>query len=413
MKMKKGINRAGIVMWSITASIMFMLVLTGCSSTPTYIIPGTGEKLSRVVVIKPGTTVIKAKAYYLKFIEMVSIPHGVTEIGKEAFRANWLYRVHIPETVTTIAPDAFKNGYYDSRTGNFTDTIVIFMKDMPGEYIGKYKITPNETGITITNYIGIDKDVVIPSVIDSATVTEIGRFAFAGKGLTSVVIPDTVTVINEGAFEYNFLSTVDIPGGIQSLGICAFYRNTILSEVKLPDTLISIGDFAFQISKLENVTIPDSVQTIGLGAFYDKYLGNSKVQLLGNRNFIGGIITSGNDFKIWRVNNFRFYEGDYGYPLKRYDGTPNKLYLPPGDTTIHYSFNYKPTSNTTYSTPHLMQCQINVQPGAEYKFNITEIYDMKNIVFRDLIGLEITITGPEGVVFTDVFQIQPKHFGVN
>ncbi len=39
----------------------------------------------------------------------------------------------------------------------------------------------------ITNYIGNSKDVVIPSEIDGVKVRVIGKCAFKGKGLKSVV----------------------------------------------------------------------------------------------------------------------------------------------------------------------------------------------------------------------------------
>jgi len=212
------------------------------------------------LVINPGETVIKERAFYNRQFEVAIIPYGITTIGKEAFAKNKLFRVHIPETCTEIAPDAFDKG-----------VILIYMKDRPGEYAGDYKIIENKTGVAITNYIGRNMSVVIPSEINGRQVTEIGQWAFAGKGLESVVIPDTVRSINELAFEYNFLKEVTIPEGITELPNQVFGHN-ILNSVTLPNSLTTIGQAAFRYNKLSTVTLPNSLTTIGEYAFWNNNL---------------------------------------------------------------------------------------------------------------------------------------------
>lgn len=236
---------------SALCTVLTGFFLIGCMSTKYY--PDT-------IIVKPKQTIIADSEFFLKERKRIIIPHGVTKIGKRAFVKNKAFRVIIPETCTEISPDAFDK-----------NVILIYMRDMPGEYIGDYKINNNGNGIIITNYIGSNMNVVIPNEINGYTVTEIGRFAFAGKGLTSVIIPDTVNVIQECAFEYNFLQNIIIPEGITKLSNCIFHYNE-LNSVTLPNTLSVIGESAFQNNKLKTITFPESVVTINKYAFCNNHL---------------------------------------------------------------------------------------------------------------------------------------------
>ncbi len=108
-----------------------------------------------------------------------------------------------------------------------------------------YEISNGE--VTITEYVGDDTEVEIPSTIEGYPVTSIGYGAFYENGLTSITIPDSVTSIGEEAF----------------------YGCESLTSVTIPDSVTSIGYSAFEgCSNLESITIPDSVTSIGWGAFY-------------------------------------------------------------------------------------------------------------------------------------------------
>ena len=111
-------------------------------------------------------------------------------------------------------------------------------------------------------------NVVIPSTIRGQKVTSIGRSAFYGRKLTSVVIPNSVTDIWYGAFSDNQITSVDIPSSVTRINGRAFGNNQI-SSLTLPDSLTYIGDVAFESNKLTSVVIPASVKTIGNRAFGD------------------------------------------------------------------------------------------------------------------------------------------------
>ena len=132
--------------------------------------------------------------------------------------------------------------------------------------------------------------------------TEIGRDAFEGTGLTSIVIPESVTKIGDFAFygcegltsinvsEGNkvydsrdncnaiietasnklitgCMNTV-IPDSVTEIGGGAFSGRTGLTSIVIPNSVTSIGGSAFNgCTGLQSIVIPDSVTSIGGYAF--------------------------------------------------------------------------------------------------------------------------------------------------
>ncbi|MCL2679452.1 MAG: leucine-rich repeat domain-containing protein, partial [Dehalococcoidia bacterium] len=130
--------------------------------------------------------------------------------------------------------------------------------------------TNNGTSVTITKYIGLDSDVVIPREIEGKSVTNIGEGAFKGCGnLTSLVMPDSVTRIGKGAFSFcSGLTSITIPQGVVSIGDEAFSLCSGLTSITIPQGVVSIGDEAFRgCSSLTMVSILGSSTSIGYGAF--------------------------------------------------------------------------------------------------------------------------------------------------
>lgn len=151
----------------------------------------------------------------------------------------------------------------------------------------------NAHGITINDYVGTSKDVIIPDTIHGQKVTIIGDKAFYSDHLTSVIIPHTVSTIGERAFEINQLTSVIIPETVTTIGDSAFAHNKLtsvvipdsvstignstftnnqLASVVIPETVISIGNSAFTNNKLTTVVIPENVSTIGEWAFASNQL---------------------------------------------------------------------------------------------------------------------------------------------
>lgn len=124
-------------------------------------------------------------------------------------------------------------------------------------------------------------------------ITEIGEFAFARSGLTSVEIPEGVTKIGYGAFYHcDSLQEVTIPSTVTKIDAYAFDKTPWIQDVNaaspykivgdgiliayggtdsvvnIPDGVKQIGPMVFQDHMgITAVNIPSSVQVIGEGAF--------------------------------------------------------------------------------------------------------------------------------------------------
>ncbi len=171
------------------------------------------------------------------------------------------------------------------------------------DYMGtsqKIMIADTYEGVPVTaiaDYAFDGKDIV--SVIIPESVERIGHYAFRGcTGLTEIAIPENVTEIGDGAFEdctglismtipfvgtskdevgsfsnifgYTFpysLRTVIITGGT-SIGNYAFWGFSGLTEIVIPDSVTSIGYGAFEdCVGLTKIVIPEGVVSIGRNAF--------------------------------------------------------------------------------------------------------------------------------------------------
>ena len=127
-----------------------------------------------------------------------------------------------------------------------------------------------EGGISIREYIGSDKTVVIPSKIDGQAVTMIARDAFAGTSIESVVIPDSVNIVVARAFYgCDQLKTVDFGDGIIEIQEEAFYKCTALESIILPKNLETIGEGAFYgCTSATEIYIPKTLTNWSAGYQY-------------------------------------------------------------------------------------------------------------------------------------------------
>ena len=134
-----------------------------------------------------------------------------------------------------------------------------------------FKYEENEDGgITITEYIGNDADVVIPGKIDGKDVTRIGERAFNTQlTIVLVKIPDTVTAIEQYAFQMSpRLTTICLSQNLKAIDDYAFQNCGVLSTITLPESLTKIGHCAFEkCESLKQITIPKNVAEWGACTF--------------------------------------------------------------------------------------------------------------------------------------------------
>jgi len=131
-----------------------------------------------------------------------------------------------------------------------------------------YKVDP--AGWLISEYIGTNTEVIVPSQIEGKPVVIISNLAFCENDLlVSVTIPDGVTLIGNRAFDKcKSLKSVSIPNGVTKIGNWAFGNCPSLASIVLPNSVTFIGEGAFvNCTSLTSITIPDGVETISDDAF--------------------------------------------------------------------------------------------------------------------------------------------------
>ena len=99
-------------------------------------------------------------------------------------------------------------------------------------------------GTTLVSYIGMDKNVTIPSDVET-----IGRSAFENN---------------------TFVESIVIPENVKTIEPYAFWGCSSLKSVSLGSGLYEVGDFTFtDCRRLESVSLSNSIRRIGIMAFAD------------------------------------------------------------------------------------------------------------------------------------------------
>ena len=226
-------------------------------------------------------TRIESYAFLGNSITSVTIPDSVSYIGVAAFFGNSLTSVTLPKGITL-----------EDRA--FDDVVVISYSTTDTISEGFETVAVNNA-VSITGYTGTVKDDLrIPEQINGLPVTSIGAWAFARKGLSSVIIPNGVTSIGRGAFAGNRLTNVATPDSLITIEAEAFSDNR-LSSVIIPNGVTFIGDWAFQYNNLTSITIPDSVTSIGARAFANNALERvtlNRASAIGARAFDSSVAIS-------------------------------------------------------------------------------------------------------------------------
>jgi len=159
----------------------------------------------------------------------------------------------------------------------FFACFVFLMSSLYAQNTSDFEIQGNDDNtMTILNYKGQAKNIVIPDKIFNMPVTRLQKGAFQGKGLTSVTIPATITFIDDNTFEGNSLTMVSLPNILVHIGNGSF-KNNKLTNIAIPANVTTIGSQAFYGNDLTSIVIPDSVKYIGSEAFRKNQLKNIKI----------------------------------------------------------------------------------------------------------------------------------------
>ena len=137
---------------------------------------------------------------------------------------------------------------------------------------GEYEYIVDGDHIKLTEYLGDEAEVTIPSEINGVKVTIIGGQTFLTReNLKKVVIPDSIVQIEETAFsECKNLTDINIPETISTIEGLTFDGCESLTEITIPSSVTKIETWAFlDCTGLKKIVIPDSVTEIESGAFQD------------------------------------------------------------------------------------------------------------------------------------------------
>lgn len=126
--------------------------------------------------------------------------------------------------------------------------------------------------IEIIKYVGVNKNIKIPSQIDGKNVTKIAKGSFVISKVESVVFPSTVRIIGTQSFIYS-PDLVDVSfaddSQLWSIDSGAFAYCEKLATVELPEGLIYLYNEAFKYCRsLESVSVPESVGIFGDRVFF-------------------------------------------------------------------------------------------------------------------------------------------------
>lgn len=214
---------------------------------------GNKYELCSSITIPGDVTKIRTRTFnHFSCLESVIIEEGVKEIDFNAFMyCTNLKNISIPNSVDKL---------YNYSSFN-TNNNLIFNELNNGYYLGNsnnpYLLLVKTKNDNFTSFN-----------IDSGC-RFISSYAFSGRNITSIVIPDNVISLERGSFENcEELGTVLLPNTIKTIGEYCFGDCIKLSTINVPQGCEELGDGSFYCCKnLETITLPSSLKSIESSAF--------------------------------------------------------------------------------------------------------------------------------------------------
>ena len=197
-----------------------------------YAVATCTEEVKKEIVILADingcpVTTVESWAFSGRSITSITIPNSITNIQNDAFRGISGLQVVTSEILNPVEVNAFN--WWEGNTaialvvpkdkrpdyknvGGWNDAAFIFEK---GETI--YPVSQiDEQGVRYELRLAEDnsiyyavatctddvkKDIVIPTDLDGCPVTTVDSWAFSGRSITSITIPNSITNIKESAFK--------------------------------------------------------------------------------------------------------------------------------------------------------------------------------------------------------------------
>lgn len=126
-----------------------------------------------------------------------------------------------------------------------------------------FEIDTDLNTASVYQYEGTESEIVIPDMIDSYPVTQVGNGAFYScSTVVKVTLPSSITQIREMAFaNCTGLTTLVLPEGIKSIEYNAFNGANNLATITLPASVDDVSGSAFSGSGLKEILVNANNQT--------------------------------------------------------------------------------------------------------------------------------------------------------
>lgn len=171
----------------------------------------------------------------------------------------------VEEGAFAKAPETTRAGYgFDGWGYDFEEPIMDNIT-VKAQWKAIYAVSDGKI-IGVTEYGRMQKELVVPSVIDGTNITEIGERAFYDFSvLEKVEISEGIKVVGKNAFYVCVNLTSVVVKGAETIEKFAFWRCDTLSKIELPDSIEKVSGNAFQ-------------SPANIGSKYDNayYLGNER-----------------------------------------------------------------------------------------------------------------------------------------
>lgn len=252
-------------------------MVTGYMGDETHlIIPSTYQDM-------PVVSIGEKAFYNNSFITRVTIPNTVTSIGSAAFyKASSLTSVVVPNSVEIIEEYALRDVKVIYLEGTIKETYSDKWYDEQHTYIqenvdissitfdGYYEFFTKNEKIVLSNYLGSESKINVPSSYFGAYVEIIGGACFMNNlDLVEVTLPNTVKELEKYAFAgCTNITKLELSNSLEIIGEYAIRGCESIEYITLPESLIEIRNSAFNMcSNLKEMIIPKNVTSVGVYAF--------------------------------------------------------------------------------------------------------------------------------------------------